>query len=801
MADFSFTSGHKAQGGYNNTGTLTWAHDTTGDTVLIVAIFYYSATAGNLSGVTYNGVAMTSVAGPNTASSHLAANLFEVFYINLGANAGAHSVIVTWTGGGFINGISASYTGDVDPGVLDGTPTDDSSEKQTGGSGVAFTESYTTTTDKAWVIQVCLNSNHGGVLTPGTGAALRQSGHTDTDLSFSIVDHNTVTTPAGATSLASSYPADVFVKSMLFALKPLGAGTPVTGTTIASGAAVNVPLVAVGAVTILAATIASGAVVNAPVATPPASAIAGATIASGTTVNVPSVSRVGTMTLAGTTTKYEGGTILPYQRDADNSTDVAMSGTWSADTAPTGINANRNSAGNVALTNVVITGTTSGNWSGTLAAQAGGEGSLVMSLNNSPGTTVTTYLALGDYFLIIGDSVAAQSSTGNQTALVTTKHTRYLHNPGEVWVEWDSTPDVGGYPFMGDEITTQEGVPVGFINSGFSGTSFSHWRSGQTYFDDAMAAVALAKLNAVRAVLVFLGANNAKGSGNTAASVKTAIEATCTDINANLTGGAKPIFWSHIAEIDSSTGTLRTEVDAVRQGLINAVADGACYFGANLVDLDFTGDNLHPDANDAIPLGRRLFLAVTDTLYGTSYGRGPRISHVSTNGAKDTFIVTFDRTLGNTVTSAVTGMRAESGDGTALTISSATVTASTQVTIVTTAGATGTPQVSFASGNDAVGSTPPRTATETLPSGATLTRPAEVFLDYAADLTQLMTTTTIASGAVVNAATVTRGAVTLTMPTITSGAVLLRPTVHRAGDPQPATGGTSSWGVAVLSGF
>lgn len=452
------------------------------------------------------------------------------------------------------------------------------------------------------------------------------------------------------------------------------------------------------------------------------------------------------MTLSGTVPKFEGGTILPYQRDTDNSTDVVLTGTYSGGT-PSGIQVSWKGGAFTALTNMTIAG---GTWTGTFGSQAGDEGALNLRWTNDVTATATTYFALGDGFLLLGDSIAVGAHVDNLAASATPKHTRWFH-PASGWVEWNTTndgPDSGAWPLLGDEITASQSVPVFLLNPQTgSGTRFNAWVHGQTgTFDAAMTLVSAAGFTKMRAVLVHLGVNNVHDSGNTSVATKTAVEATCADLNTYLPGGAVPIFWAQIGPVDTSSGTLRTEADAVRQGLINAMAAGSCYLGPSIHDLTFA-DTLHPTNTNAADVAGRWWLSIADVLYSTTNGQGPRVSAVTYNPAKDTYVVTFDKALGNSVSSSTIGFRVLDGV-TPMTVSSQTVTTSRKVTLVTSAGASGTPSVSFGSGNDAIGASAPKGAVETLPSSTTVRRVAEVVLNHATAATTLGRFGTVFAGVV-----------------------------------------------------
>ncbi len=432
------------------------------------------------------------------------------------------------------------------------------------------------------------------------------------------------------------------------------------------------------------------------------------------------------MTLNGLIAKHEGGTLLPYQRDVSNSTNVVLSGGYAGGGTPSAIEVSWKSASFVSLTSMTISG---GNWTGTFAAQAGDEGTLNLRWTNDTAATATTYFALGDAFLIIGDSIAVGNHVNFLLSSATPKHTRYIFFSGSPpqWVDWDSTsdgPDSGSWPLLGTEITANQSVPVFFLDFASSGTTFGNWVHGQVgTFDAAMTNVGVAGLTKVRAVLLHLGVNQVHGSGNTPAAIKAAVQQTCSDLNTYLPGGAVPIIWAPVGPVDSSTGTLRTEADAVRLGMQQAVTAGYCYLGPYYEDLTFP-DQLHPVNANAQDMAGRWWLAISDTLYGTSNGHGPRLSSTFCNAAQTQFTVKSDKTL----SVGTLGISVWNGDGSQATVTSQTQAGNT-VTAMVSPAATGAPTISFASGNDAIGAGAIKGTTEALPSGASVQRPIEIFLN------------------------------------------------------------------------
>src|SRR4051812_48511169 len=97
MADIAF--GHYTNKAFG-TSPITWTHDSTGDSFLCVVVRGAGGDVNTISAVTYNGVALTLMA-VQSATAHVTANRFAIYYLNraLGTDAGSHTVSVTWSGG------------------------------------------------------------------------------------------------------------------------------------------------------------------------------------------------------------------------------------------------------------------------------------------------------------------------------------------------------------------------------------------------------------------------------------------------------------------------------------------------------------------------------------------------------------------------------------------------------------------------------------------------------------------------------------------------------------------------------
>lgn len=138
--------------------TATFSHPCTGsDRLLFVTAVVGSG--NTVSGVTYNGVAMTNVPTNSPVSNPSGAVLYLFYLIN--PATGANNVVVTAAVSDTIRAVSASYTGVKQSGQPD------ASGNGTASGAASITDSITTVADDCWVIAA--TSNTVDVATNGTG--------------------------------------------------------------------------------------------------------------------------------------------------------------------------------------------------------------------------------------------------------------------------------------------------------------------------------------------------------------------------------------------------------------------------------------------------------------------------------------------------------------------------------------------------------------------------------------------------------------------------------------------------------
>lgn len=424
------------------------------------------------------------------------------------------------------------------------------------------------------------------------------------------------------------------------------------------------------------------------------------------------------ITISNSYPKHEGGSLIAWQRDVDNVTDVSISGTYSGGT-PTHVEYSWQGGAFSTVSSEVIG---AGAWSGTLLSLAPGEGTLTVRWSNDHAVTAETYLFVGDLLLAMGDSTVAINIDYEVAANAGPPKSRAILAASGYWADMDTTILSGCWPVVANLIVAQEGVPVGIIQWSAGGRPWGDWIDPDgNPAGDLLAVIAASHVNRFRAVLLQLGTVDAIyeiGQSQVTSDMTVVIDM----LTAQLPGATPEFFISFPGDLSTIS---RSVLDGVRLGMTDAM-DGlpATHMGPQFSDLDYP-DHTHPEPDQAVLMGTRWFLGISDTLYGTTFGRPPRLVRVT--GTGDTHVVTFDRAIDDdAITSSVFRVK---DNGTPLTISSVTKTAARQVTIVTTTAAVGTVTVDLASGSDASGNAMPVGLTETLPDSTTIRRPAEFFLD------------------------------------------------------------------------
>lgn len=168
--------------------SLTWSHTCSGsDRLLRVGVRSTQSITDNVTGVTYNGVALTLIGRVNGGGG------FEPRTVSLwelvNPASGAHDVVVSGTSD-VIMGESASYTGV-------GAGHDHFNTAQTG-AGSSLSVSVTPVADQCWIQGVF--GNDVGDPSAGTGATERVSAGNG----IGLYDNNAAISPAASTSMTAT---------------------------------------------------------------------------------------------------------------------------------------------------------------------------------------------------------------------------------------------------------------------------------------------------------------------------------------------------------------------------------------------------------------------------------------------------------------------------------------------------------------------------------------------------------------------------------------------------------------------
>lgn len=188
--------------------TLTFAHTTSG-TNRLLRVYVYDGNA-NVTGVTYNGVAMTLI-NSFTMLGGAAGQIIRAFEL-IAPATGANNVVVTGSAAMSCYASAASYTSVNQTGQPDGS--------NTGGaaSATSQTTSITTVADNCWLLGYAYSNN---AVTAGTNTTLRGG----SIAGLQVFDTNGAQTPPGVKSVQTTQtPAD-FIGHVVSSYSPIVVAT------------------------------------------------------------------------------------------------------------------------------------------------------------------------------------------------------------------------------------------------------------------------------------------------------------------------------------------------------------------------------------------------------------------------------------------------------------------------------------------------------------------------------------------------------------------------------------------------
>jgi len=228
LAALAIDSQEASNAGHNSaTSPLTWSFTNTAGTLLIVGACVNDTGTPTvaISGVTYNGVAMSAIAGTDNASTlGTASNLCRLYQL-LSPATGAHTVSVSWTGGGGYSdaiGGAISFTGNNST-----TPTGNpATASDTSGTSNSASVSLTGTASGDYVVSLVATGSGVGTATAPTAISWKLN------VSLNDIGDNAAlgqqTTSGGTVNAGFSVTADVWsMSAMEVFAAPAGGPVPV----------------------------------------------------------------------------------------------------------------------------------------------------------------------------------------------------------------------------------------------------------------------------------------------------------------------------------------------------------------------------------------------------------------------------------------------------------------------------------------------------------------------------------------------------------------------------------------------
>lgn len=165
--------------------TATLSHTTSGSNrILIVAAHQFTVAASSVTGITYNGVAMTKIGSTQTIQ---AGNAYMSLWYLIAPATGANNIVVTKGNGDLVSIAAASYTGAKQSGQpeVTGTAT---------GSGTAPSNAITPSTNNAMLLMAVGGDGVGGLATGATNWTKRVENYTK-----GSIGEKSVATPSSTT--------------------------------------------------------------------------------------------------------------------------------------------------------------------------------------------------------------------------------------------------------------------------------------------------------------------------------------------------------------------------------------------------------------------------------------------------------------------------------------------------------------------------------------------------------------------------------------------------------------------------
>ncbi len=434
-----------------------------------------------------------------------------------------------------------------------------------------------------------------------------------------------------------------------------------------------------------------------------------------------------------------------YQRNGSNQASIPIVGTYTGGPGTLTIEASFNGGSY----STIATGS-AGSFSGTLSAQAAGQGTLTVRFVTATGisTTVST-VGIGDVFMIAGQSNAvglldALQSYSHATLKATCFNGSDALYASGAWQEGNDPFIVGWafgspWPLLATHHMADQGVPCAFVETPTGGRSLAAGVNNQWWFTHREPAAGTvgtgwtnlvnqstrSGVNSIKAVLWYQGENDIDGSV-TRWSYEAALVTFADQLAATLPGAPKLIP----LQLGYDGGGSGTPND-IRLANADASQESGNILGMP-TNYDFTNALHIATQQEGQNVADRFWAVLKSELFGgtSGNGHGPRVTSCQYNTARTAITVCFDKVLKTGLTFSTT----------AWTVSGVSVTAvayhgtNTRAVVLTLSGAASLPiTVSFGLGGSTAGLVVPLGPDFALPSPAgTINLPAEPFKDMVA---------------------------------------------------------------------
>lgn len=210
-------------GGVITSTSLSWSHTCSGLLRFLVVGFNGDSVGGadDITGVTYNGVAMTL--GVKKINATSGDRMLYLYYL-IGPASGANTVTISCSSSHNLSGGSVSYTGVKQSAQPDATITNFS-----GSTATTLTTAIVTSANNSWAVLLEGGYDNNNPPTAGAGLTIRKSDGTFG--AWGLFDSNSDITPAGSYSMTTNRgtnPFNLAITHVALSMSPdTGGVTPV----------------------------------------------------------------------------------------------------------------------------------------------------------------------------------------------------------------------------------------------------------------------------------------------------------------------------------------------------------------------------------------------------------------------------------------------------------------------------------------------------------------------------------------------------------------------------------------------